>query len=79
MICTHPELKPWLDAIQLAERVVTVLLLPQVAGVRIEGHAESVANAVGKDLWTPGAAEARLYDRPERSAMKRAASAVHPV
>jgi hypothetical protein len=45
----HPAgVHPGLDAVELAERVVAVLLLPQVTGPRVEREAERVAQAVGE-------------------------------
>ena len=38
------------DPVDLVESVVAVLLVPQVAGARVDGHAEAVADAVGEDL-----------------------------
>src|SRR5688572_17067492 len=35
-----------LDAVELVEGVLAVLLLPQVSGDRVHGHAEAVPNAV---------------------------------
>ena len=44
-----------LDAVDLVEGVLAVLLVPEVAGVGIERHAEAVADAVGEDLLDVGA------------------------
>ena len=38
------------DAVDLVERVVAVLLVPQNAGARVDGQSEAVADAVGEDL-----------------------------
>src|SRR5688572_26227484 len=50
MICTQPEFESWLHAIQLAERIVAVLLLPEGSRARIEGHAEAIAQPIREDL-----------------------------
>ena len=46
MIWTQPEFMPGLTRLSSREAVVAVLLLPQLARVRIERHAEAVAHAV---------------------------------
>src|SRR5688572_6167843 len=44
-----------LDQVQLIERVLAVLLVPEVAGKRIERHSEAVAHAIREDLLDIGA------------------------
>jgi hypothetical protein len=45
-----PVVLPGRDAVDLVERVVAVLLIPEHAGLRIHGHPEAVADTVGEDL-----------------------------
>src|SRR5262249_18743940 len=40
----------WIHQVDLVERVLAVLLGPKAAPLRVEGHAEAVADAVGKDV-----------------------------
>ena len=64
MIWIQPPFIPGIDAIDFAEGIIAVLGLPEVAGERIERHAESVPVPVGEDLldvradWPPIAAPA---------------------
>ena len=45
-----PAVHPPLHPVQLAERVIPVLLEPEVPGCRVDGQAEAVPVAVGKNL-----------------------------
>ena len=55
---------PRLDQVQLGERVVAVLLQPEVAGLRVEVEAEAVAEAVGEHLVDVGGDLGVLLDLP---------------
>ena len=55
---------PRQDQVQLGERVVAVLLQPQVAGPRVEVEAEAVAEAVGEHLVDVGGDLGVLLDLP---------------
>src|SRR5206468_7683755 len=52
------------DQAQLGERVVAVLLQPEVAAPRIEVEAEAVAEAVGEHLVEVGGDLRVLFDLP---------------
>ncbi len=47
--------RTWVDAVQLAERVVAVLLQPERARLRVDSHPEAVAVTVREDLLDVGA------------------------
>src|SRR5262249_3806190 len=42
-----PGVESGFDEIQLVERVLAVLLVPQVPGERVESHPEAIADSVG--------------------------------
>ena len=52
----HPSgVESGLDPVELVEAVVAVLLRPQVARARVEGHPEAVADPVGEEALDVGA------------------------